>query len=453
MSIFLRTFLSFWMTTVVIAVICMGVVSLTHRQMAMQPLSLQLPHLRACVANTIHSPSAGEAEEIASQCGLVYILAPTGEERFGTEASAEVSALARQITAETPISLRPTPQRVLVAFDTPMANRHVVAVAVLALPQPALPLVLWGQLVVALLVSAMSCLALTRHLVDPIRQLQDCTESFGRGELDSRPDARLLARNDELGELSQTIGRMSDRISRLMVAQRSFLIQVSHELGSPLTRLNVALALARRKAATLAPELDRIQQESTELNSMVQQLLRLARFESGLEREGQAFFPLHELMMEVCRDNQLVADESAKQLQLVSSTEVQLWGYRELLKRALDNVVRNAIRFTPEGSRVELFAGPRPGGETILIQVRDRGAGVEEDKLDSIFEPFVRGSADRTGAGLGLAIAKRAVEANLGTIKAVNLSEGGFLVEINLPYGPGEGLSSEDVAALDLGFS
>jgi two-component system sensor histidine kinase CpxA len=338
----------------------------------------------------------------------------------------------------------------MVAFDTPVDNAHFIAVAVLptrAIPPPPF---FWWQFVVAMAVSALSCLLLTRHFVGPVRKLQHCTEAFGRGDLDARPDPVLLKRNDELGDLSKTIGQMAARISKLLSSQKNFLIQVSHELGSPLTRLNLALALARRKAGpALIPELDRIQQESAELNSMVQQLLRLARLESGLEWEGEESYSLRELMEEVCYDNQLIADQTGKQLLLLSSPSIQMWGYRELLKRALDNVLRNAVRFTPEGSRVAVNVESSPDGQTVLVQVRDGGEGVQHDKLDAIFEPFVRGSSERSGAGLGLAIAKRAVLANRGTIRAMNLREGGLLVEISLPCTPSDPVAVPQADAVE----
>jgi signal transduction histidine kinase len=264
----------------------------------------------------------------------------------------------------------------------------------------------------------------------------------------------LLSRRDEIGDLSKTIGQMSSRISGLLSAQKTFLIQVAHELGSPLTRLNVALGLTRRKAnRELAPELDRIQKESSELNSMVQQLLSLARLESGLEPEGQEAFSLRELVKEVCFDNQLIAAATGKQLHLLSSPPVPMWGYRELLKRALDNVLRNALHFTPVGSSVEMDVFRNPDADLVLIQVRDCGMGVQEGKLDAIFEPFVRGSSDRSGTGLGLAIAKRAILANQGTIKAVNLDKGGLLIEISLPCNGDQTQEARDSTLVNLSFS
>ena len=166
---------------------------------------------------------------------------------------------------------------------------------------------------------------------------------------------------------------------------------------------------------------------------MVQQLLRLARLESGLEEEEEEVYSLHELLQEVCLDNQFTAEQTKKQVRLLSSPQINMRGYRELLKRALDNILRNAIRFTPEGGFVEVDV-LSPPNHSVVIQVRDRGVGVQEDKLEAIFEPFIRASSDRSGAGLGLAIAKQAVHANRGTIRAFNHIEGGLLIEINLPY-------------------
>jgi len=322
----------------------------------------------------------------------------------------------------------------MVAFDAPVSNAHFIAVAILPGKANGPPPLLWWQFAVAAVVSAVTCLVLTRYFVDPIRRLQRSTESFGQGNLGSRPDTSLLYRKDELGDLSRTIGQMSTRIATLLSSQKNFLIQVSHELGSPLSRLNVALALARRKAGpAVIPELNRIQGDTSEISSMVQQLLRLARLESGLEQEEEEIYSLHELLQQVCFDNQFTAEQASKQVHLLSSPEVNMRGYRELLKRALDNILRNAIRFTPEGGRVEVDVLSRPH-DVVLIQVRDSGVGVQEDKLDTIFEPFVRASADRSGAGLGLAIARQAVHANRGTIRARNRVEGGLLIEISLPY-------------------
>jgi two-component system, OmpR family, sensor histidine kinase CpxA len=433
-TIFLRSFLTFWIATVVIISISFGLVLMTHHLNRVPPVSVPLPELQACLRTTVQARSPARFTQTADQCRLVYILAPSRSELLSSDDSLAARSLAAEVTPGTPLRLEAFRNEVMVAFDTPINNAHFVAVAILRGRAAGPPPLLWWQFAVAAVVSAVTCLLLARYFVDPIRKLQRSTESFGRGDLGSRPDASLLERKDELGDLSRTIGQMSTRISTLLSSQKNFLIQVSHELGSPLSRLNVALALARRKAnPELVPELNRIQGDSSELNSMVQQLLRLARLESGLEQEEEEVYSLHELLQQVCLDNQFTAEQTSKQVHLLSSPRVNMRGHRELLKRALDNILRNAIRFTPEGGRVEVDVLSRPN-DTVVIQVRDSGLGVQDDKLDAIFEPFVRASSDRSGAGLGLAIAKQAVHANRGTIRALNRVEGGLLIEVSLPY-------------------
>ncbi len=434
MTIFLRSFLTFWIATVVIISISFGLVLMTHHLNRVPPMSLPLPELQACLEKTIEARNTGGFMQTAKQCRIVYILDPSKTELLASRDARVSRSLAAGITPRTPVKLDPFRDELMLAFDAPINNAHFIAVARLPGRGKGPPPLLWWQFAVAAVVSAVTCFVLTRHFIDPIRKLQRSTESFGQGNLGSRPDVSLLDRRDELGDLSRTIGQMSTRISTLLSSQKNFLIQVSHELGSPLSRLNVALALARRKAPpALLPELNRIQGDSSELNSMIQQLLRLARLESGLEQEDEEAYSLDELLQEVCLDNQFTAEQTSKQVHLLSAPPINMRGHRELLKRALDNVLRNAIRFSPEGGRVEVDVLSRPIG-MVVIQVRDNGAGVQNDELDTIFEPFVRASSDRSGAGLGLAIARQAVHANKGTIRALNRVEGGLLIEVSLPY-------------------
>jgi two-component system, OmpR family, sensor histidine kinase CpxA len=435
MTIFVRSFFTFWIATVAIISISFGLVLTTHHFNRLPPISVPLPELQTCLQTAIQAQTAGRLPQAAHQCGLVYILDPSGTALLASPGTPAARSLAAEVTPSNPVALIAFRNEVgMVAFDAPINNAHFVAVAILPGRATGPPPLLWWQFGVAAVVSAITCLLLARYFVDPIRKLQRSTELFGRGNLASRPDARLLERKDELGDLSRTISQMSSRIGTLLSSQKNFLIQVSHELGSPLSRMNVALALARRKAnPALLPELNRIQGDSSELNSMIQQLLRLARLESGLEQEDEEVYSLDELLLQVCLDNQFTAEQTSKQVQLLSSAPISLRGYRELLKRALDNILRNAIRFTPEGGRVEVEVLSRTN-DSIVIQVKDSGIGVQDDKLDAIFEPFVRASSDRSGAGLGLAIARQAVHANRGTIRALNRVEGGLLIEIRLPY-------------------
>jgi two-component system sensor histidine kinase CpxA len=318
MTIFLRSFFTFWIATVAIISISFGLVLLTHHLNRVPPITVPLPDLQACLQTTIQARSAGRLTQAAAQCRLVYILDPSRTELLASAGTPAARSLATEVTPSNPIALLSFRNEVImVAFDALINNAHFVAVAVLPGKANGPPPLLWWQFAVAAVVSAITCLLLTRYFVDPIRKLQRSTESFGRGNLASRPDASLLERKDELGDLSRTISQMSSRIGTLLSSQRNFLIQVSHELGSPLSRMNVALALARRKASpALLPELNRIQGDSSELNSMVQQLLRLARLESGLEQEEEEVYSLHELLQQVCLDNQFTAEQTSKQVYL-----------------------------------------------------------------------------------------------------------------------------------------
>jgi hypothetical protein len=189
---FLRSFLSFWLATILIALISMGMVAMTHPPNRMPTLHLPLPALQACVANILQAPSASPSAQAAAQCGVVYILGPSKSEPLSSQASADVRSLAAGVTATSPLSLRPLPGRIMVAFDAPVNDAHFVAVALLPNKGDGPPPFLWWQGVVAAVVSALTCLALTRHFVGPIRKLQLSTESFGRGNLESRPDPRLV---------------------------------------------------------------------------------------------------------------------------------------------------------------------------------------------------------------------------------------------------------------------
>lgn len=466
MRIFVKSFLSYWMTTALIVAITVAMILMTRSENRWEnrfpTASIPLATLRACAETSLHSLSTRSTNlqatrATAAKCGVLYIQDGARTNLLSAKISGAAQSLAEQVSTGSQLSVRFIPPlTTIIAFDVPYKGNHYVAISVASGSVYGFPPFFIWQLLIAATVSAIAGLVLTRFLVNPIRQLQSSSEAFGRGDMSALPNDSLLKRKDELGELSNTIAQMSARIRSLLSAQRDFLVQVSHELGSPLTRLTVALALARRKApTTLTVELDRIQSESSELNLMVQQLLRLARLESGVEEEEPETYSINELLLNVCADGQFIANETGKDVSLSQSAPIVLKGYRELVKRAIDNILRNAIRFTPEGTSVEVeVLSPDP--HEVKIQIRDCGSGVPVGKLESIFEPFVQGVSGEqgSGAGLGLAIAKQAIQANGGTVRAVNPEGGGLIIEIVLPYGDGERfLDSQDGTLKDVSSS
>jgi signal transduction histidine kinase len=278
---------------------------------------------------------------------------------------------------------------------------------------------------------AFLCYLLARYLTSPLRSMQKTIERFGRGDFSARVNSR---RGDELGQLGRTIDQMAERIDLLLKSQKRLLQDISHELRSPLARLGVAVELARGGGdPTLA--LNRVEREADRLNTLVGELIQVTRAEgdpAGLATEAVR---LDDLVRVILDDVHIEAEK--KQITLKPDlAEAELMGNPELLRRAIENVVRNAIRYSAEGTQVDVTLAR--AGNAIRIAVRDYGSGVPEESLRSIFDPFYRVEKDRGrmsgGVGLGLAIAKRAVELHHGSMRARN-GHPGLRVEIDLPGG------------------
>jgi two-component system sensor histidine kinase CpxA len=226
----------------------------------------------------------------------------------------------------------------------------------------------------------------------------------------------------------------------MVKAQQRLLGDISHELRSPLARLGVALGLARQRSGTEANgALDRIERESDNLNEMIKQLLELTRLESGTDGRKRTEVDLAALVHDVVEDADFEARSVKRSVRIVKSESCTIDGVEELLRSAIENVVRNAVRFTPEGTAVEVALQKQNGyvDHFAVISVRDRGKGVPEDALEKIFRPFYRAEDARDrqsggGTGLGLAITERAVRMHGGSVEAVNLNGEGFSVEMRL---------------------
>jgi signal transduction histidine kinase len=274
------------------------------------------------------------------------------------------------------------------------------------------------------------CYGLAHYLTAPVRRLRAAVDRLGRGDLSARAEE---SRHDELGDLAASFNRMADHIQALVAAERRLLFDISHELRSPLARLSVAVELARTDDQG-APPLDRIQKEADRLNSLIKQMLEVTRSEREPSRMHLERLRLDELVGELVADCAIEARAHGCALDLALAGEVTLDGDLELLRRAIENVMRNAIRYAPAESKVEVAL--ENGGGWAKIRVRDYGPGVPEDALPRLFDAFYRVEEDRDrksgGVGLGLSIARRAVELHKGKLRASNALPG-LLVEIELP--------------------
>jgi two-component system sensor histidine kinase CpxA len=291
--------------------------------------------------------------------------------------------------------------------------------------EPALRLV---YVLVLLLVGALVCLALARYLVRPVRELRRAGQSIAAGDLSARAGAEMRARGDEFGALARDFDRMADRVEQVLESQQRLLRDVSHELRSPLTRLQIAAGLLRQKAVEKElPQVDRIDQEVLNLDGLIGQILKFARLES-LKQIDTEPVDMAELLAGIVADARFEGRALNREVRLEGTGSPRVSGDAALLSSALENVIRNAVQHA--SSEVQVTYSPSDTGN-LLVEISDDGRGVEEDQLVRIFEPFHAGVDG--GAGIGLAIASRAIGLHGGEIDAGRNPRGGLRVSIRLP--------------------
>jgi two-component system, OmpR family, sensor kinase len=296
-------------------------------------------------------------------------------------------------------------------------------------PPPPSPwlLVMIGA-VASLAVSAL----LAWYLAHPIRNLRWAFHSAAQGRLDTRVRPLMKGRRDEIADLGQDFDQMAEQLQNLVAAQRRLLHDVSHELRSPLARLQAAIGLVRQSPAKLEASLDRIEREVTRVDELVGEVLTLARLESGATGAAAEDLDFAEMVGDVAEDARFEAEAANRRLSLRSVDRSRVRGRAELLHRAVENVVRNAVKYTAEGTTVEIDLSMKH--DKALLVVTDEGPGIPAGEIARVFEPFYRISNDTAkGFGLGLAIAQRAIVAHGGSIRAANREGGGLRVEIEIP--------------------
>lgn len=290
----------------------------------------------------------------------------------------------------------------------------------------------------ATLVASLLCAALlARYFARPIGTLRNAFDAAATGKLDTRIGTAMGGRRDELADLGRDFDRMAGQLQALMDGQKRLLHDVSHELRSPLARLQVAIGLVRQRPERVGESLDRIEREGERMDALVGQLLTLSRLEAGVTG-SQEDVDMDDLLTVLAEDACFEAEAAGRQVAFTGRTAAQVRGNGELLHRAIENVVRNAIRHTAEGTTVDVSTTLDPTTGNLHVAVADRGPGIPEDELAAIFQPFFRGSGGNgtDGHGLGLAIARRVVESCGGTIAAANRPGGGLTVTLILPVTP-----------------
>lgn len=294
------------------------------------------------------------------------------------------------------------------------------------IPEP----MVWIGGIGGLLFSALLAWNLTR----PMRQLRGGFDRLAQGDLAIRLFPLMRRRHDELSEVARDFDSMAERLEVLVSAREELLHDVSHELRSPLARLQLAIGLARQNPDNVENSLQRIEHETGRLDKMIGELLALSRAENG-NQAGEEYFDLYGLVAAVVNDARYEAQVPGVEiaLQADDQQEYTVKGNAELMRRAIDNVVRNALRFSGSGQRVTVTL--KRVEQQFHIVVSDQGPGVEEAKLSSIFDPFVRVNSPKSGKGygLGLAITRKVLLAHGGQAEARNGEQGGLVITLRVP--------------------
>ncbi len=446
-GLFGKIFLSFWLTMIAVGV----VIAWTTAQLGGEKIPPMIER-----AQNQFAEDAARAEEVLLTGGIaglrdwldntdhtrsmrVFVFDASGREALGQTVPGQLQRFARISPDESPRGEGPRERRRLIVQAVPVPGEGVYRLVMLFKPpHPIWHLFTIQGLLAALVLSGLVCLGLARYLSGPVRRLRTATQGLAGGNLAIRVGEVLGRRRDELGGLGRDFDRMADRVQMLIESQQRLLRDVSHELRSPLARLQAALGLARQRTDGRAnEELDRIEREAERLNELIGQVLSLARLDGGANDGSREPVELAALIDTIKADAAFEAGQRARQVVSLRSVPLTIDGHPELLHSAIENVVRNAVHYTAEGTAVAIALDEDTADRQAVITVRDHGPGVDEALLVKIFDPFFRASEARDrasgGHGLGLAIARRAITLHGGTIAAANRADGGLAVTIRLP--------------------
>jgi signal transduction histidine kinase len=295
---------------------------------------------------------------------------------------------------------------------------------------PPLPPLIAGSVV-----SLLFALLLARYFFLPIRNLQRAFKSVANGKLDIRVGQDMGRRRDELADLGSGFDSMAERLQELVEGKQRLLHDVSHELRSPLARMQAAIDLMQQQPERNTEFIERIERESGRIDRLVGELLTLARLDGGINDIHMEFVDLKEMIEIIAEDAAFEAESKSCQVVLTLPQKVSMQGNPDLLHRAIENIVRNAIRYSPDAGQVTINGKLTEDHQSFSLIIADQGKGVAESDLELIFEPFYRSpTADRfQGYGIGMALTRRVIEAHQGRVFAANRRQGGLRVTIVLP--------------------
>lgn len=452
-SLFVRMFLALWLTTTLVGV----AFSVIHansfpaekierwRRLVAETVRLHGQQSLRCLETASRQRCEQEMVQLSRETDLTLYLLRGDEVAL---AAVDVPPMARLVAAEAAakgsearsdsregsfLALNvtgPGSERYVVVGRRPHVSRWDRAISPQTLPH---------RLLVLMVVTGGASYLLARYLTRPLRTLRHATQRIADGDYAVRVSPEIGESVGEVASLARDFDRMAQRIEALRTAEQRLLRDVSHELRSPLARLRVALEMARQRAGDGATKhLDRIEREAERLGDLIGQVLTVTRLEAELEEGPLAELDLTAILIDLVRDADFEARALGRRVELDAPLSVRMPGSEEILRSAIENVIRNAIRMTAEDTAVEVtLARDGPAGDRVALRIRDQGPGVPDSALSDIFRPFYRVGTDRDrrtgGSGIGLAITQRAVTLHGGSVTAENDPEGGLVVTLRFP--------------------
>ncbi|MHB8447753.1 MAG: ATP-binding protein [Rudaea sp.] len=442
-GLFWRIFAAFWLVGVVL-IVSLAWTTTAHFESAKIP-GLGITRLQGAMDDQLlrtgielhHHGVDGLRQWLQSSAGYgpgtIYVVDAQGRDLLGRSLPTAAS-VALAAAPGTPIPERvrlrelrvrgaPTEYRAVAVFAGSFLTRLVWR----------RPMTFWSNIGIAMLICALASALLASYVAAPLSRIRASARRVARGDLSARVGVVRFGRSAEILALAEEFDLMAARLKDLVDGQRRLIRDVSHEMRSPLSRLRVALELARTQSEP-SEQLDRIEREALRLEEMIAQAIQLSRMETTLpDKVDDVAFD--ELVADIAADATFEAQARPCTLRIAQTAPLTVRAEGELLASAVENVVRNAVHYTAPHSEVDLRLD-RVDGQARL-RVRDMGPGVPPADCARIFEPYFRTDAARQrksgGSGLGLAIAKRAIERQGGRIRASNADGGGLEIEILLP--------------------
>lgn len=288
-----------------------------------------------------------------------------------------------------------------------------------------------------LLITAVICYILSRHMVWPISELRQASRNFAEGRFDARVTGNTISRHDEIGDLAVDFNDMADKIEKMISSQRRLFGDISHELRSPLARLQVAVELLQKKIPEAGqPLLARIENEIVRINSLIEEVLQFSRLESGNYKGERKQIKLEDILERICNDANFEGKAHNCKVKLTIKNDIIICGIEQLIERAIENILRNALKYSPKDSQIDVEL-LRQNNQAV-ISIADSGPGIPPGEIEKVFEMFYRCAEDRNrstgGNGLGLAIARHAIKLHNGKISLENRASGGLLAKITIPH-------------------